>query len=122
MSKKQEPIIKCANDLKVNIKKSNGEVVIDEECCTAVSVLLKNSGELATSFFGAHNPEVVKILEKTLKMYFRAIKKALKENYKEAEEEIKVLDSDIPQKDKWNGEAVPDIKPKKTAKSRSKKQ
>lgn len=118
MSKKQEPIFKCANDLKMSITKVGGEVVIDEECCTAVSVILKNTGELATSFFGAHNPEVVKILEKTLKIYFKNIKKTLRENYKEADEEIKVLDKDIPKEAKWKGEDVPDEKPNKSNKKK----
>ena len=85
----KENMVRCPNDLKLTIKKDNGEFLIDEECCTAVSIILKNSGELATSFFGAHNPEVVEIMEKSIKMYFKAIKKTLKEE------------------DKWHGEEIP---------------
>lgn len=115
---KDEKIFKTPNDLKINVTKSNGEVVIDEECCTMVSIILKNTGDIAASFFGAHNPEVVKILEKSLKGYFKGIKKELKNNYKTQEEEIKVLNEEIPSQDKWSGEKVPDVeeesKPTKT--------
>ena len=110
MSEKKEPVFKCPNDLKINITKSNGEVIIDEECCTAVSVILKNSGELATSFFGAHNPEMVKVIEKATKMYFKAIKKALRKDFKETDpNDIKVLNQDLKESDKWKGQEVPDL-------------
>ena len=75
MEEKDEKIFKTPNDLKINVTKSNGEVVIDEECCTMVSIILKNSGDIAASFFGAHNPDVVRVLEKSLKGYFKGIKK-----------------------------------------------
>ena len=67
MEENKENMFKTANDLKVTVTKSNGEVVIDEECCTMVSIILKNTGDIAASFFGAHNPEVVRVLEKSLK-------------------------------------------------------
>lgn len=119
MEENKENMFKTPNDLKINVTKSNGEVVIDEECCTMVSIILKNTGDIAASFFGAHNPEVIRVLEKSLKGYFKGIKKELKKNYYEnTEEEIKVLSEDIPNKDKWSGEKVPDIddgvKPSKT--------
>lgn len=111
MPKSNEPIFKCPNDIKVNVTKFNGEVVLDEECCTSVSVILKNTGEIATSFFGAHNPEVVKLLEKTLSMYFKSIKKTLKNEYKkQSEDDIKVVSDDLPEENKWSGEDVPDVK------------
>ena len=118
MDNKDEKIFKTANDLKVNVTKLNGEVVIDEECCTMVSILLKNTGDIAASFFGAHNPNVIKILEKSLKKYFKSIKKELKNSYQNGEEEIKVVTDDIPVSDKWSGESVPDLDAKdKTAKT-----
>lgn len=111
MSKSKEPIFKCPNDIKISVAKHTGEVVLDEECCTSVSVILKNTGEIATSFFGAHNPEVVRMLEKTLKLYFKSIKKTLRSEYKkESQEEIKVVSETLPDKDKWNGEPVPEVK------------
>jgi hypothetical protein len=110
MEEKQEKMFKTPNDLKVVVTKSNGEVVIDEECCTMVSIILKNSGDIAASFFGAHNPEVVKVLEKSLKGYFKGIKKELKKNYlAEDEDEIKVVTDNIPEENKWSGEQVPDL-------------
>ena len=120
MAKKQDPIFKCPNDLKINVTKSNGEVVIDEECCTSVSVILKNSGEMATSFFGAYNSDVIKILEKAIKVYFKGVKKTLKnESMPSAEEEIKVVDKDIPDKNKWNGQPVPDKKDDNESKTKA---
>ena len=97
MSKDNKTLFRCGNDLKINVSKCTGETVLDEECCTIVGVILKNTGEIATSFFGAHNPEVIKVLEKTLKVYFKSIKKTLKQEFKkEGSNDIKVVDKDIP--------------------------
>ena len=110
MEEKEDKIFKTPNDLKINVTKGNGEVVIDEECCTMVSIILKNTGDIAASFFGAHNPEVVRVLEKSLKGYFKGIKKELRKNYYDSsEEEIKIIGDSIPDKDKWSGEEVPDL-------------
>ena len=110
MSKDNKTLFRCGNDLKINVSKCTGETVLDEECCTVVGVILKNTGEIATSFFGAHNPEVIKVLEKTLKVYFKSIKKTLKQEFKkEGSNDIKVVDKDIPNENKWQGEPVPDI-------------
>ena len=112
MEENKENMFKTPNDLKVTVTKSNGEVVIDEECCTMVSIILKNSGDIAASFFGAHNPEVVRVLEKSLKGYFKGIKKELKKNYYDnTDEEVKVLTDNIPENDKWFGQPVPDFDP-----------
>lgn len=108
MSEEKKEVFKCPNDFKVTMSKHNGEVMLDEECCTAVSIILKNTGELATSFFGAHNKDVIRILEKTLKVYFKSIKKTLKTE-ESMEKEIKVVGGEIPKEDKWNGEAVPEV-------------
>lgn len=110
MEEKNKKIFKTSNDLKVNVTKINGEVVIDEECCTMVSIIMKNTGEIGASFFGAHNPDVIKVLEKSLKTYFKGIKKELKKRYKSDEDEIKVVASDLPEEDKWNVEKVPATK------------
>lgn len=91
----KENLFKCANDLKVTIAKDNGEVVMDEECCTNLSILVKNSGEMATSFLGAHSPEMVKILNKVLRKYFKSLKKTLKAEYRRNDnEEITVIKGD----------------------------
>lgn len=83
----KENVFKCPNDIKVTIVKDKGEVVLDEECCTNLSILLKNNGEIATSFFGAHSPVMIKVLEKTMKKYFKTLKKTLKEEYKRKDNE-----------------------------------
>lgn len=110
MSKDNKTLFRCGNDLKINVSKCTGETVLDEECCTVVGIILKNTGEIATSFFGAHNPEVIKVLEKTLKVYFKSIKKTLKQEFKhEGPNDIKVVDAEIPNESKWQGEPVPDV-------------
>jgi hypothetical protein len=120
MAKEKQPLFKCGNDMKINVSKFNGEVVFDEECCTIVGVIMKNTGEIATSFFGAHNPEVIKVLEKSLKMYFKSIKKTLKSEFaKEDPNDIKVVGGEIPEDSKWSGEPVPDAKQDKSSKTSS---
>ncbi|MBE5736226.1 MAG: hypothetical protein E7356_02565 [Clostridiales bacterium] len=119
MAKEKQPLFKCGNDMKINVSKFNGEVVFDEECCTIVGVIMKNTGEIATSFFGAHNPEVIKVLEKSLKMYFKSIKKTLKSEFaKEDPNDIKVVGGEIPEDSKWSGEPVPDAKQDKSSKTK----
>ena len=66
------------NDLRLTIKADEKEILLDEVCCTSVNIILKNDGQIMTSFLGAHNPEIIKNLERTLKLYFKGIKKALK--------------------------------------------
>lgn len=66
------------NDLRLTIKAEEKEILVDEVCCTTVNIILKNDGQIMTSFLGAHNPEIIKNLERTLKLYFKGIKKALK--------------------------------------------
>ena len=87
------PLLPCANDLRLSVKKYTGEYVIDEDCCTALTLILKNDGSIATSFMGTHNVLIVKTLEKSLKQYFKAIKKTLKAEQKKisSEDEIKVV-------------------------------
>jgi len=110
MDDQNKELFKTPNDIKVNVTKFDGEVIINEDCCTMLSIIMKNSGDVACSFFGAHNPEIIKVLEKSLKGYFKAIKKELKKNYATDDESIKVLNEDIPQKDKWSEDSqIPDV-------------
>ena len=102
-------IFKTPNDMTVKVTKFNGEVVLEEECCTCVSIILKNSGDMATSFMGSHNPQLVRVLEKTLKQYFKSIKKELKKDYKNKADEIQVVADDIKEENKWDGQDVPDV-------------
>lgn len=103
----KENLFKCPNDLKVTIVKDNGEHIINENCCTVLSILVKNSGEIATSFLGAHSPEMLKVLDKTLKRYFKTLKKTLKSEYKRPDnEEITVLKNDTDANSKEIEEAL----------------
>lgn len=74
------------NDLRLTIKAEEKEILVDEVCCTSVNIILKNDGQIMTSFLGAHNPEIIKNLEKALKLYFKGIKKTLKLKYNEPDE------------------------------------
>lgn len=95
-------VFKCPNDLRVTLKKDNGEYVIDEDCCTAISILVKNSGEIATNFSGAHSPELVKILDKSLKKYLKELKKTLKKEYKTANDELTLSQETLDEEKKWD--------------------
>ena len=66
------------NDLRLAVTGENEEYLVDEKCCTCINVILKNDGQIMTSFLGAHNPEIVKVLEKAQKAYFKELKKTLK--------------------------------------------
>lgn len=70
------------NDLNVAIVKEGRELLVNEDCCTCLNILLKNDGQILTSFMGSHNPYIVKQLEKAQKAYFKALKKALKNDFK----------------------------------------
>ena len=100
--KKDEKLIKCANDLKVNVTKLNGEILMQEDCCTMIQLVLKNTGEMATSFFGAHNPQVLKIFEKAMKSYFKAMKKTLKKEFARTDnDEIEIRKDELPEGGTW---------------------
>lgn len=94
-------IFKCSNDLRLTLKKGNGEYVIDEDCCTAISLLVKNTGEIATNFSGAHSPNLVKILEKSLKRYLKDLKKTLKKEYKIANDELTLSKDPLDEGKRW---------------------
>ena len=73
------------NDLRLAVTGENDEFLVDERCCTCINIILKNDGQIMTSFLGAHNPEIVKTLEKAQKAYFKELKKTLKKKYAEKE-------------------------------------
>ena len=89
-------IIPCANDLKISAKKYTGEYILEEDCCTAITMILKNDGDLGISFMGAHNLDIVKMVEKNWKQYFKKLKKTLKQEQKThtAEDDIKVVNTE----------------------------
>lgn len=66
----------------LNIKISNTaskEVLVDETCCTAITICLNNQGDCLTSFVGAYNPEIIKLLQKVQKTYYKNLIKKLKQ-------------------------------------------
>lgn len=71
------------NDINVVVSNKENGVMLDEDCCTLINVVLKNDGKIGTSFLGSHNPFIVIQLEKAMKFYFKELKKKLKQDYKE---------------------------------------
>ncbi len=76
-----EAIFETENDLNVAIIKNNKDLLLNEDCCTCINIMLSNDGRILTSFLGCHNPYIVEQLEKAQKMYFKSLKKALKQQY-----------------------------------------
>ena len=103
--KKETPKLKCPNELNVTVKKDNGETVVNEDCCTSIVVLLKNSGDIATSFLGAHNKNIIKCLDRATKRYFKILKKTLK-SIESQEEEMSLVSEDLPEDMKLTGNGL----------------
>ena len=95
-------LFKCPNDMYLSIRKDSGEMIIDESCCTILSVMVKNTGEINTNFSGSHNPDLVKVLSKAMKKYLRELKRKLKADYKVAREELELREEDIPEDMKFD--------------------
>lgn len=78
---------KTLNDLNLQVKKDD-EVLVSEGCCTALTICLNNDGDVFTSFVGAYNPEIIKLLRKVQKTYYKKLIKRLK---KENRDEVNNL-------------------------------
>ncbi len=83
-----KPTLGVENDLRVVISSKADGVLFDQIACTCINIILNDDGEIATSFMGVHNENIVKQLERAQKAYFKAIKKTLKEERKAAKEQI----------------------------------
>lgn len=88
MKQEQEQKFKFDTDNDLTVSVTHGdEVLVKEECCTCITIVLNNEGKIMTSFMGGHNPYIVGQLEKAQKIYFKSLKKALKADYN-AEDEV----------------------------------
>ena len=91
------------NDLHITITKQNGEVLLDEDCCMALTYIMNSRAEFNSNFAGVHNDMLLKIVEKLQRDYVRELKKAFKEQEKESKklQKIKVFkDEKNPNNDK----------------------
>lgn len=95
-----DKIFKCPNHMNVTIKKDGGELVLDESCCTAMVILLKNDGNMANSFYGYHNEKIIKLMNKVQKKYFKSLKKRLKTESEE--DNLTITPEGIPEDKKWD--------------------
>ena len=101
-------LLKCGNDLKITVTKLNGEVIQDEECCTVVNLIMKNTGEIGTSFLGAYNMELVKLFEEVMANYMKTVKKAMKKQFKNPDNDDITVNKDEPlaEDKKWSEDAT----------------
>ncbi len=70
------------NDINIVISSKADGVLLDEDGCTVINIVLKNTGEIGTSFLGVHNEFIIKELSKAQKIYLRALRKTLKQERK----------------------------------------
>lgn len=82
-----DAVFDTENDLNVAIIKNNKDLLLNENCCTCINIMLSNDGRILTSFLGCHNPYIVEQLEKAQKLYFKSLKKALKKHYFSSDDE-----------------------------------
>ena len=78
---------KALNELNIKIS-NNDKTLVDENCCTAITISLNNEGNVFTSFVGAYNPEIIKLLQKVQRRYYRNLIKKLKANNQEVVDNI----------------------------------
>ncbi|MDY5042128.1 MAG: hypothetical protein SPF07_04090 [Eubacteriales bacterium] len=78
---------KALNELNIKIT-NNDKTLVDENCCTAITISLNNEGNVFTSFVGAYNPAIIKLLQKVQRRYYRNLIKKLKANNQEVVDNI----------------------------------
>lgn len=78
---------KALNELNIKIT-NNDKTLVDENCCTAITISLNNESNVFTSFVGAYNPEIIKLLQKVQRRYYRNLIKKLKANNQEVVDNI----------------------------------
>ena len=78
---------KALNELNIKIT-NNDKTLVDENCCTAITISLNNEGNVFTSFVGAYNPEIINLLQKVQRRYYRNLIKKLKANNQEVVDNI----------------------------------
>lgn len=79
------------NELTLKVVNNNEHELVNEKCCTVLTVSLNNNGEVFTSFLGAYNKEVLKLLKKAQLTYYKGLMKKLKNNT------VPTMDSNIAQ-------------------------
>lgn len=71
--------LETENELNIKVTNTNSnQTLIDENCCTLLTISLTNSGDVFTSFLGAYNHDILRLLKRTQKVYFRELIKKLK--------------------------------------------
>ena len=96
--KKDEKQIK--EELNICVKKNGKIEYLNEDCMTAMTFLVKADGEIACSYFGVQSDEIVDLLGKVQKKYFKKIKQEFKQTKKQKKlrEEIEDFNKSIEEK------------------------
>ncbi len=66
------------NDLTLKIFSKENEELVSEQACTVLTISLNNDGEIFTTFLGAYNKDILKLLKNTQKTYYKNLAKKLK--------------------------------------------
>lgn len=77
-SEKADLVFNTPNELKIKVTKFTGQTILDEDCCTSLNMVVKNDGQIQGNFLGAYNEELLKLLKRATKEYFKVLKKNLK--------------------------------------------
>lgn len=106
--------IETENELNFKVTNKGNETLVDENCCTLLTISLNNNGDVFTTFLGAYNKDILKLLKKTQKTYYSNLLKRLKQNntIEPTEEEIKQSE----QKEQNKSEAKTETENKATTK------
>ncbi|MBQ9792069.1 MAG: hypothetical protein IJW28_05790 [Clostridia bacterium] len=90
----KEKLFDTENHLHIDVVDSKTKnKYISQDCCTCINILLTNDGDIATSFLGVHNDDIIKLLEKAQKLYFKKIKKEFKKQTDSIKKESKKYSS-----------------------------
>lgn len=71
--------IKTSDNLNIKILNTEeNKVLVEENCCTALTITLNKNGDVFTSFLGVYNDEILKTLKKVQKTYYKNLVTKLK--------------------------------------------
>ena len=71
------------DELNITVKKNGNIEYLNEDCLMAMTFLLKADGEIGCSYFGVQSDEIVDLLGRVQKKYFKKIKQEFKQTKKQ---------------------------------------
>lgn len=76
------------NYINITVKEGKKEL-LNQDCCTVLSIFLNNEGGVQASFFGSYDKNDVKILQKAQRVYLNKIIKKLDLKTKKGSKQVK---------------------------------